>query len=122
MSLLSDHEPAAWLPLKPEVFELLLALEGGDRHGYAMLKTMESRGVPLAASLLYRKLKRLIEDGLVEESAKRPRRGADDARRRYYQLTPLGRAVVGAEAKRIMELSRSRDVRRLAQSVEVRDA
>ena len=103
---------ATFLPLKADTFEILLALDQGELHGYAILKVLETRGIEIAASLLYRKLKRLMEDGLVAETAAR---GADDdARRRYYRLTSLGRAVVRAEAARIVALARSHDVRRLA--------
>jgi DNA-binding PadR family transcriptional regulator len=103
------------LPLKPDVFEVLLALESGDLHGYAILKAIEARGISMAASLMYRKLRRLMEAGLVAETAARPAATEDDARRRYYRLTKSGRAVVVAEARRILELSRSRRIRRLAE-------
>lgn len=102
----------SFLPLNPDTFEILLALSDGDLHGYAMLKLLEERGIRVAASLLYRKIKRLMEDDLVAEV--RTRSAQDDPRRRYYRLTPLGRAVVQAEAARIVELARNRDVRRLA--------
>jgi DNA-binding PadR family transcriptional regulator len=103
-----------FLPLKPDVFEILLALSDGELHGYGILKLLETRDIGLAASLLYRKLRRLMEDGLVAESSVRPR-PADDARRRYYRLTPLGLSVVRAEATRIVGLARSRHVRRHAE-------
>lgn len=107
---------AGFLPLKPDVFEVLAALEGGDLHGYGIVKSIEERGIRMAASLLYRKLRRLMEDGLVEESRSRPGAAGDDVRRRYYRLTARGRQVLGAEARRILELSRSRRVRRFAAS------
>jgi DNA-binding PadR family transcriptional regulator len=107
-----------FLPLKPDVFEVLLALEGEDMHGYGILKTIEARGIGMAASLMYRKLRRLIEDGVVEESEERPAEIDDDARRRYFRLTELGRAVVSAEARRILELSRNKRIRRLASGAE----
>ena len=110
---MTDHDTASFQPLKPDDFEVLLALEGGDLHGYGILKAIEDRGVSLAASLLYRKLKRMMEKGLVEESPREPAPD-EDARRRYYRLTPLGLSVVRAEAARIMELARSREIRRLA--------
>ena len=103
----------AFLPLKPDAFEMLLALEDGELHGYALLKVLDAHGMTLAASLLYRKLRRMMEDGLVEESDRRPKPD-EDARRRYYRLTALGRAVVRAEAARVVDLSRKRQVRRLA--------
>lgn len=101
------------LPLSPDVFEILVALAGGELHGYGLLKVLEGRDMRIAASLLYRKLRRLMEDGLVGEAASRRRTG-DDVRRRYYRLTPLGLAVVRAEAARIVELARTREIRRLA--------
>jgi len=106
---------ATFLPLKPEVFEILLALESGAMHGYGILKSIEARGIGMAASLLYRKLRRLMEDGLVGETVERPDAAGDDARRRYFRLTALGEAVMGAEARRILTLSRSRRIRRVAE-------
>jgi DNA-binding PadR family transcriptional regulator len=110
-----ERDVDAHLPLKPDVFEVLAALEAGDLHGYGILKAIESRGIRMAASLLYRKLRRLMEDGLVEESSYRPEASEDDSRRRYYRLTVLGRSVLGSEARRILELSRSGRLRRLAE-------
>jgi DNA-binding PadR family transcriptional regulator len=104
-----------FLPLKPDVFEILLALANGELHGYGLLKVLESRGIRISASLLYRKLRRLMEEGLVAESAERAVRVGDDARRRYYHLTSLGLSVVGAEAARIVELARNHQVRSLAE-------
>lgn len=101
-----------FLPLKPDTLEILLALAGEDLHGYGMLKVLDARGVRMAASLLYRKLRRLMEDNLVREAT--ARRAGGDPRRRYYGLTPLGRAVVAAEAARIVGLARSGSIRRLA--------
>jgi DNA-binding PadR family transcriptional regulator len=104
-----------FLPLKPDVFEILLALKAAPRHGYAILKILESREIALPASLLYRKLRRLMDDGWVAESKAKPPADSHDPRRRYYQLTPKGESVLRAEAARIVELARSGHVRRLAQ-------
>ncbi len=111
-----NHDVNAFLPLKPQVFEILLALADGELHGYRILKVLESRGTPMAASLLYRKLRRMMEQELVAESDARRGSGDDDARRRYYRLTPLGHGVVRAEAARIVGLARSRNIRKLADS------
>lgn len=111
-----------FLPLKPDIFETLLALSGGELHGYAVLKQLEARGIRVAASLLYRKLRRLMEEGLVEVSARRPERERDDARRRYYRLTRLGEAVVRAESSRIVSLASSGRVRALARESRGRHA
>jgi len=91
-----------FLPLAPVWFEILLALAGGDRHGYAVLQEVARRsegGVTLHPGSLYRALARLLEDALIEELEARP--DGDDVRRRYYRLTPLGAAVVRAEARRL---------------------
>ena len=113
-----DRRSTDFVPLKPDEFEILLALASDERHGYGILKILEERGVPLAASLLYRKLHRLMENELVVESLRRPAAQEDDARRRYYRLTTLGRAVVRAEAARIVALARNRQVRKLAEGLE----
>jgi DNA-binding PadR family transcriptional regulator len=63
--------------------------------------------VRLWPATLYGSLKRLIEAGLIEESNRRPAAELDDARRRYYRLTPLGRRVLDAECERLQELVRS---------------
>jgi DNA-binding PadR family transcriptional regulator len=54
----------------------------------------------LHAGTLYRALSRLLDQGLIEELDERPDPGGDE-RRRYYRLTPLGRAVARAEAARL---------------------
>jgi len=100
-------------PLKPEVFEILAAMAGGELHGYAILKEIEERGTPMAASLLYRKLRRLLEDGWVEE-VDTPLDDETDARRRYYRLTARGRQALEAEARRIVALADSERVREIA--------
>ncbi|HEX9885258.1 MAG TPA: PadR family transcriptional regulator [Longimicrobiales bacterium] len=108
----ADH-----LPLKPDVFQILLALEGGDMHGYAMLKEIEGAThgrMRLAPSPFYRKLKRLEEDGLVDEADERPASEVDDERRRYYRLSELGREVLSAEAMRLVELAGRARIMRLA--------
>ena len=107
-----------WLPLKPETFEILLAMAEEAVHGYAILKALDARGVPVAASLLYRKIRRLMEDGLVSETVGPADLSLDDPRRRYYTLTAAGRGVVQAEASRIVELASSRRIRRLTEEVD----
>jgi DNA-binding PadR family transcriptional regulator len=58
----------------------------------------------LNPSSLYAGIRRLLEQGLVEELAERPDPEQDDERRRYYRLTRLGRAVATAEARRLERL------------------
>lgn len=97
------------MPLKSNWFYILLSLAGEDQHGYGIMQeVLERTGgkVRLWPASLYGSLKRLIEAGLIEESAERPAPELDDARRRYYQLTRLGRRVLEAESERLTELVR----------------
>jgi DNA-binding PadR family transcriptional regulator len=58
----------------------------------------------LSPSSLYASIRRLLEQGLIEELAERPDPAHDDERRRYYRLTQLGREVARAEARRLDRL------------------
>jgi DNA-binding PadR family transcriptional regulator len=112
----SPFDPEEHLPLIPEDFHVLLALESGERHGYSIIKEVERATdgrVCMAASPFYRKLKRLEAWGWVEESDERPTPELDDERRRYYALTKHGRMVLRAEARRMVELVGSQPVLRL---------
>ena len=97
-----------FLPLKPDAFYVLLVLLHGECHGYAIMREASDRSdgrVVLQAGALYRLLARLLDDGLVVESQRRPAADADDQRRRYYRVTPLGRRVMAAEAARMAQLA-----------------
>ena len=99
----------SFLPLKPQWFHVLLSLATGEQHGYAIMHEVLNRTsgkVRLWPATLYGSIKRLIQADLIEESAQRPAPEFDDARRRYYRLTPLGRAVLEAECDRLQELVR----------------
>ena len=100
--------PEDFLPLKTDTFYVLLVLLRGESHGYAIMQqtASESDGrVSMAAGVLYRLLARLLADGLVAESSRRPAPDADDERRRYYRITPLGRRAIAAEAERMAGLA-----------------
>lgn len=107
-------DPRRYLPLTPAVFHVLLALSEGDRHGYGIIQDVaEATGgaVSLRTGTLYTILKRLLDEALIAESDARPAAADDDERRRYYALTPLGRTVLQAEARRLesmVVLARSR--------------
>ena len=91
-------------PLTPVVFEILMALAGGEQHGYAIMQDVERRTdgrIDLHAGSLYRALGRLLDGGLIEELDERPAAGSDDERRRYYKLTTAGAAAARAEAERL---------------------
>jgi DNA-binding PadR family transcriptional regulator len=112
-----NPEPQAFLPLKPDLFHILLALSQQELHGYGIMKAVEeSTGsqIVLDPSPLYRRLKRLLELGIVAESGRRPAADLDDERRRYYRLTNLGRRVLAADAARLVALSNTSAVQTLA--------
>jgi len=95
------------MPLRPVEFHVLLALAAEDRHGYAILQEvadLTGGELQLEPGTLYRALHRMLKDGWVVESARRPAADADDERRRYYRLTPVGRRVAAAEAERLSRL------------------
>jgi len=100
-------DAASHLPLSPDVFSVLLILAQEERHGYGIIKAAEERSGrrgQLQPGALYRLLKQMLEQGLVERvpAGKTPKGG--DSRRRYYRLTATGRAVARAETRRLEEL------------------
>jgi len=109
-----DADVEVHLPLTPPVFHVLLALADGEKHGYAILKEVEKRTerrVQLSSGTLYAIIKRLLNDGLIEEVEDRSARA--DERRRCYGLTHFGEQVGAAEAKRMEELLATAKKRRL---------
>jgi DNA-binding PadR family transcriptional regulator len=108
--------PASLLPLKPVELLVLTMLSAGDRHGYGIRQDIieHTRGtIELEAGNLYRTIRRLELDGLLDESGRRPAAEGDDERRRYYRLTPFGRRVLAAELERLRELVRLGEERRV---------
>ena len=98
MSAASRAEP---LPLRPLVFAILIALNEDSRHGYALMNVVNermNRRALLGPGTLYRTLKELREDGLIEYA---PAPSDADPRRRYYAITVEGRAAARAEAARM---------------------
>ena len=89
-----------FLPLKTQWFHIMLSLAGGEQHGYGIMHDVLDRTdgkVRLWPATLYGSIKRLIEAELIEESDERPAPELDDARRRYYRLTPEGRKVLARQ-------------------------
>ena len=109
-----------FLPLKPHWFHVMLSLTGQEQHGYGIMQEVLERTegkVRLWPATLYGTLKRLIEEGLLEESSERPDPALDDSRRRYYRLTKLGKQVLVAESQRLEDLVKIiRAKRRLAEA------
>jgi len=89
------------------MFHILLALSDRELHGYGIIISVENatRGeVRLRTGTLYTAIRRMVDDGLIRETATLPGEG-DDGRRRYYRLTRFGRAVARAEAHRVSALA-----------------
>jgi DNA-binding PadR family transcriptional regulator len=89
------------------MFHVLVALADRDQHGYAIIKTVARHTgdrVVLSTGTLYGIIKRLLAEGLIVESARRPAAAQDDERRRYYRLTDFGRRVAVAEAERLEQM------------------
>jgi DNA-binding PadR family transcriptional regulator len=114
---MTPAEVDALLPLPPVTFHILLALADGERHGYAIIQDVEARTggeLRLGAGTLYRSIHRMLEQGLIVESQRRPARALDDERRRYYRLTSFGTSVARAETRRLAQLVRLARARGLA--------
>jgi DNA-binding PadR family transcriptional regulator len=102
---MADERFASLLPLQPTTFHILLSLTDEERHGYAIILEVARRTqgeLKLSAGTLYRSIQRMVESGLITETRNRP--DMDDERRRYYRITPLGKAVAEAEAGRLRDL------------------
>jgi|SRR5215204_4349975 len=107
--------PESFLPLKSNWLQILVSLVDGEQHGYGIMQEVLERTdgkVRLWPATLYGSLKRLIDNGLIVESGDRPAPEFDDARRRYYKLTSLGKRVVDLESQRLRDLVRVLDAKR----------
>jgi DNA-binding PadR family transcriptional regulator len=111
-----SRDPDVLLPLRPVVFQVLLSVADGERHGYAIVQDIAERSsarMQLEPGNLYRTLRFMLEEGLIEESDRRPAPEVDDERRRYYRITRFGLRVAEAEAARLAELVREARARDL---------
>ncbi|HEU4630002.1 MAG TPA: helix-turn-helix transcriptional regulator [Gemmatimonadaceae bacterium] len=113
---MADDRSPAPAPLTTPVFQILLSLLDEDLHGYAIIQDIAARTdgeVRLTASTLYAAIKRLLDAGWIDELAERPPAERDDARRRYYRITRLGREAARAEARRLDRLAAMARAKRL---------
>jgi DNA-binding PadR family transcriptional regulator len=104
---MNRQDPESLLPVKPAELLVLTMLMVGERHGYGIRQDIIAHtqgAIQLEAGNLYRSMRRLEADGLVEEAGRRPAADADDERRRYYRLTAFGRRVLAAEMLRLRAL------------------
>lgn len=84
-----------------------MAVADDDRHGYGIIQDVAARTggkLKLSAGTLYRSIQRMLEQGLILETRERPEPELDDERRRYYRITPFGKAIARAEVRRLRHL------------------
>src|SRR5215469_1956203 len=113
------------VPSTPAVFYLLLALAGGEKHGYELMKQVKqdsSGQVKMGTGTLYGSLKRMLADGLIAEAGERPDPALDDERRHYYRLTERGRQSLQAEVGRYAHVVTLAQHRRLLPKLAVEPA
>lgn len=102
-----ENDSTSRPPLTPAVFHVLLALAGGERHGYAIMQEVAQSTdgqIKMGPGTLYGTIKRLLAAQLITETDERPDPHLDDERRRYYRLTGVGEEVVRAEARRYADI------------------
>jgi len=100
----TSQNPEEFLPLTPAVFNILLALADGEKHGYGIMLEVEANTngqVLMGPGTLYGSIKRMLKAGLIEESDERADPEMDDQRRKYYRLTDLGKRTLRMEAERL---------------------
>src|SRR5262247_2231798 len=101
------ESPDDLLPLPAAVFHILIALADRDRHGYTIMQDVSARTdgkVQLSAGTLYSSIRRMLEQGLIQELAESPDPSSTDERRRYYRLTRFGKRAAAAEVERLNAL------------------
>jgi DNA-binding PadR family transcriptional regulator len=109
-------DPRRMLPLTPAVFHIMLALAGGECHGYGIMLEVErltSGQLNLGPGTLYRSIQRMLLDELIEETTDVPESAEDDERRRYYRLTKLGFEIARTESRRLESLVAAARMRKL---------
>lgn len=117
-----ERDADSLLPLTPAMFHIMLALADRECHGYHIMQEVEARTegkMRLGPGTLYGSIKRMLADGLIEESDERPDPLLDDERRRYYRLTDFGYRVAGAEAQRLAQLVKAARAKSLLPKTQV---
>lgn len=109
-------DPDTFLPLPASAMHILVALADGEKHGYAIMTDvaqLSGGAVRMGSGTLYGSIKRMLQQGLIEEADERPDPALDDQRRRYYRLTALGQQVGAAEHARLAALVEAASLRKL---------
>jgi DNA-binding PadR family transcriptional regulator len=103
-----ENETLQHLPLTEATFYILLSLVPGSKHGYAILKdveTLSSSRVILSTSTLYSALQRLGEQGLIARVDDDNQPVANPGLpRKAYILTEAGRKILESEMARLQHL------------------
>jgi len=114
-----ERDVKGFLPLPASVMHILVALADGEKHGYAIMRdvaTLSGGSVRMGSGTLYGSIKRMLDQGLIEEADERPDPALDDQRRRYYRVTDLGHRVGAAEHRRLTALVDAARLRQLGLS------
>src|SRR4026209_2409327 len=101
---MDDDSPESLLPLPTAVFHILIALADRDRHGYSLMQDVAARTEgkgQLSAGTLYSSIRRMLEQGVIEELRESPDPSSTDERRRHYPLHKFGQPVAAAEVQRL---------------------
>ena len=104
------------VPMTPAVYQILLSLADGDRHGYGIMQEVEERTdgeMRLGPGTLYRSIKRLRKARLIEGLEASELIGEDDDRRRFYRITASGRKMLEDEARRLARLVAQAETKRV---------
>jgi DNA-binding PadR family transcriptional regulator len=116
---MDEPTPDSLLPLPTAVFHILIAVADRDRHGYSIMQDVSARTadkVRLSPGTLYSSIRRMLEQGLIEELADSPDPSNSDERRRYYRVTRFGKRVAAVEVERLKALIREARATGLAPS------
>lgn len=96
------------LPLPQPILHIMVVLLNDEQHGYGIMKEVQAMTdgkVKLGTATLYRNIRNMLEQGLIEEVEPTSNTLSSDERRRYYQLTNIGTRVIQAEINRLENLT-----------------
>ncbi|MGQ0734586.1 MAG: PadR family transcriptional regulator [Acidobacteriota bacterium] len=96
-------------PLRAVEFHILISLAAGERHGYGILRDIQTRDAAAVPDVgtMYRALARMVDTRLIESTPRRPAPDAGDERRNYYRITDRGLRFARAQAQRLVALTRA---------------
>ena len=113
-----DYKTKPAIPMTPAVFHILLSLADAERHGYGIMKEVHERtgnAFRLGPGTLYRSIQRMSDAGYIEARDEAP----EDDRKRFYRITDAGREAASREAKRLLDLVRQSEAKKIITGVEL---